>query len=128
VKKIQIKTSRHTFDVELFDTPTAQKIYEILPLKGSCILWGEEIYFSIPLHIPSEADAHEIVEPGDLGYWPTGNAFCLFFGPTPVSKGPKPRAYSPVNVFGKIVDDLSLLKTIKSGELIEVKRYLQNSN
>ncbi len=120
MKKIQILAGENTFNAELYDIPTAQNIYYNLPIKGQCNLWGEEIYFPIPLHIPSEADVHKIVEPGELGYWPTGNAFCLFFGTTPISKGPKPRAYSPVNVFGKIMGDLSLLKTIKSSEFIEV--------
>ena len=120
MKKIQIQIKEHTFDAELYDTPTAQQIFDNLPLKGQCNVWGEEIYFSIPLQIFLEEDAHEIVEPGELGYWPMGNAICIFFGPTPVSSGSKPQAYSPVNVFGKLVDDLFLLKSVVSGESITV--------
>ena len=69
-----------------------------------------------------EKDAREEVEVGELGYWPKGPAFCIFFGPTPVSKGPKPKAYSPVNVFGKVLDNWALLKDIRNGTLVTVTK------
>ena len=119
-KKIKIKVGIHTFQAELYPTPTTEMILPNLPLKGKVHTWGEEVYFTIPLHIPSESDARTIVEPGELGYWPAGNAFCIFFGRTPVSEGTEPRAYSPVNVFGKIMTDLSALKAVQPGEAIEI--------
>ena len=119
-KLIQITAGTLTLQARLYPTPTADAICEILPLKSKVHTWGEEIYFTIPLHLPVESDACEVVEPGELGYWPAGDAFCIFFGPTPVSKGTEPRAYSPVNVFGKIMTDLSALKTVQAGEAIEI--------
>ncbi len=121
-KQIQIKVGEYTIRAVLFDTPTARQIYDNLPFEGKCTLWGDEIYFTIPPQLPLEPEAHEIVEPGELGYWPVGNAFCIFFGPTPASSGPEPRAYSSVNVFGKITGDLSILKRIKSATPIEVTK------
>ena len=67
-----------------------------------------------------ETDARTEVAIGDLGYWPVGSAFCIFFGPTPVSTDDTPRAYSPVNVFGRITGDASLLKSVRDGAGIRV--------
>ncbi len=118
---IKIEVNDKIYEAELYNTPTAQRISDNLPLSGYANVWGEEIYFAIPLGIPEEPDAHEIVEAGELGYWPIGAAFCIFFGPTPVSTGDKPRAYSPVNVFGKIKGDFSSLKEIKQDDKIYIK-------
>ncbi len=118
--KIMIEAEGLTVAAELKDTPTAQKIIEILPLEGSANVWGEEIYFDIPLQAELEPDAREEVEIGDLGYWPAGPAFCIFFGPTPVSRGDQPRAYSPVNVFGKVVGDAKQFKSVPSGATIYI--------
>ena len=116
--KIKIEIEELSLEAELYDTPTAQKIMEILPIEGSANVWGEEIYFNIPLQPELEPDAKEEVEVGDLGYWPAGPAFCIFFGPTPVSKGDKPRAYSPVNVFGKVLGDAKQFTSVSSGAKI----------
>jgi uncharacterized protein len=104
----------------LYDTPTANAIYKILPIKNTVNIWGEEIYFEIPIHLNLEANAKQECELGELGYWPTGNAFCIFFGRTPVSTSEKPRAYSAVNIFGKIIGNLDPLKLIKQNEEIQL--------
>ena len=121
MNKIQIEVNESSFVAELYDTPTAEKILDNLPLDGYVNVWGEEIYFTIPVGIAEEPDAHEIVEVGELGYWPVGAAFCIFFGPTPISIGTNPRAYSPVNVFGKIKGDLEALKDVKQDDKIYIK-------
>ncbi len=108
----------------LFDTPTAEAIYNALPIKGHAQKWGDEIYFGIPVKMDEEADAKEEVEVGDLAFWPVGSAFCIFFGKTPVSTDNKPRAYSPVNVFGKIAGNLDALKKIRSQSLIQVAKLM----
>ena len=120
--KIMIEVENLAVSADLKDTPTAQKILDILPVEGSVNVWGEEIYFDIPLNVELEADAREEVEVGDLGYWPAGPAFCIFFGPTPVSRGDIPRAYSPVNVFGQVVGDAKQFKTVSSGAKIRIMR------
>ncbi len=120
--KISITAGKITLEAELYQTETAHKISEILPVAGRASVWGEEIYFEIPLQLATEADAREEVEVGELGYWPTGSAFCIFFGPTPMSTGDQPRAYSPVNVFGRVTGDAKQLTAIADGETVRVER------
>ena len=122
MKKIIIETGALTIGAELNNSPTALAIYDVLPFSGPANRWGDEIYFSVPLHLEQEPDAKEEVEAGDLGFWPAGDAFCIFFGPTPASKNDKPRAYSPVNIFGRISGDPLVFKTISSGERVHVKK------
>ena len=107
---------------DVFDTPTGRAILESLPLESIANVWGEEIYFDIPLTLDAELDAREDVAVGDLGYWSRGPAFCIFFGPTPVSRGPKPWAYSPVNVFGSVLGDAKDFKSVPDGAQIRVDR------
>ena len=96
MKKFKILTETFQIIADIYETRTAQAIEKQLPLSATVNTWGEEIYFSIPVHLDQEADAREEVEPGELGYWPVGNAFCIFFGPTPVSSDDKPRAFTLV--------------------------------
>ncbi|MFH1037415.1 MAG: cyclophilin-like fold protein [PVC group bacterium] len=110
---------------ELFDTPTARKILEILPFEGAATLWGDEIYFPIPAACRAEPEAREEVEVGELGYWPVGMAFCIFFGPTPVSTNANPRAYSPVNVFGRLLADPAPLRAVQNGALLRVTKTMK---
>jgi hypothetical protein len=107
-------------DAAIGNNATAQKILNALPLDGRVNRWGEEIYFSIPVHAEQEPEARADVEIGELAYWPVGKAFCIFFGPTPVSVDEKPRAYSPVNVFGRILGDASVLKNVSDNATIRV--------
>lgn len=118
--KIIIEVENISLEAELLDTPTARRIADALPLEGFVNVWGDEIYFDIPLTIDQEPGASQDVEVGDLGYWPAGPAFCIFFGPTPVSSGNQPRAYSPVNVFGRVRDNPQLLKSVASGAIIKI--------
>ena len=120
--KIIIEIENLTVPAELKDTPTAQKILKLLPIEGRANVWEEEIYFDIALQAELEPDASAEVQVGDLGYWPAGPAFCIFFGPTPVSRGNQPRAYSPVNVFGRVLGDAGLFKSVASGSTVVIKR------
>ena len=120
--KIKISLENVALEAEVFDTPTSRKILEALPIESSANIWGDEIYFDIPINIELEADARADVEVGDLAYWPAGPAFCIFYGPTPVSSGDKPRAYSPVNVFGRVVGDAKQFKGASNGATVTVKK------
>ena len=122
MERILISIDNISLSAEMLDTPTARLILQSLPLEGRANTWGEEIYFEIPLETGLEPEARADVEVGELGYWPTGHAFCIFFGPTPMSTSEKPVAASAVNVFGKITGDCSLLKTVSSGALVSIKR------
>ena len=117
--QIKIEFENISIDAVLNDSETANKIKKILPITSSTNTWGDEIYFSINVK-DGEINSKEIVDLGDLGYWPPGNAFCLFFGLTPASEGDDIRPASPVNIIGKILGDLKILKTIKSGEEVSI--------
>lgn len=99
---------------------TAEKIIEALPIDGRANKWGDEIYFEIPVQIGEENSQQE-VEVGDIAYWPPGNAVCIFFGKTPSSTSDKPKAYSPVNVFGHI-RDVRLLKKLQDGDYVLIRK------
>ncbi|MFQ6074815.1 MAG: cyclophilin-like fold protein [Candidatus Bathyarchaeia archaeon] len=100
---------------------TAEAILGVLPIRSRVNRWGDEIYFTIPLRVEEENPQQE-VEVGDLGYWPPGNAFCIFFGRTPASTGERPRAASPVNVFGRVLGDSTVFREARSGEEIRVEK------
>jgi len=120
-RKIRIKAGGVSVTAELNETRTTQAIWETLPIKGQANRWGDEIYFSIPLKLEEE-NAQELVGMGDLGYWPLGAALCLFFGPTPMSKGEEIRPASAVNVFGKITGDATVLRQVTSGAGVTIER------
>lgn len=118
-----MRSATISIQTEVFDTPTGRAILEALPLESIANVWGDEIYFEIPVQLDPKPDARQDVAVGDLGYWPRGPAFCIFFGPTPVSRGPKPRAYSPVNVFdSELVGDAKDFKSVPDGAQSRVDR------
>ncbi len=106
---------------ELNEAETADLIWKGLPIESQINTWGDEIYFSIPIQAKLEDSAREVVELGDMGYWPPGNAFCIFFGPTPNSREDEIRPASSVNVFGKVVGDPKVLKGVRTGASVRVE-------
>jgi hypothetical protein len=109
--RIKIETDEITMEAELSKNETGQKIFDSLPLEGKVNRWGEEIYFSIAVDLTEASDARQEMEVGELGYWPPGTAFCIFFGPTPASHDQTPRAASNVNPFGMVDGDFSISST-----------------
>ncbi|MDW8044944.1 MAG: cyclophilin-like fold protein [Nitrososphaerota archaeon] len=99
---------------------TTRAIVNALPIESRANRWGDEIYFSTPVNV-GEENAQEEVRVGDIAYWPPGKALCIFFGPTPVSRGSEPRAASPVNVIGRVKGDLTLLKKVKNRSKVIVR-------
>lgn len=122
-RQIRIKAGNVDARADLNDTGTALTIWKALPLKSKAETWGDEVYFEIPVHIDLE-DGKELVTAGDLGYWPQGDCFCIFFGPTPMSKGNEIRPASAVNVFGKVIGDPKVFKQLKDGETVTVEQAL----
>lgn len=123
MNKILIQFDKFSLQARLNDSPTAQELLRQLPIEGQVTTWGEEIYFEIPVEMPQESDARQEVEVGELGYWPVGSAFCIFFGPTPVSTDEQPRAYSPVNILGEILGDSQDLRGIKDQDKVKLIRF-----
>ncbi len=118
---IQIIAGKEILPASLNDSPTARAIARKLPIIGIGQRWGDEIYFDIPVQMDLEPDAREVVQAGELGYWPTGNAFCIFFGLTPVSQGDEIRAASAVNIIGCVQGDLSVLRNVRSGTEVRIE-------
>ncbi len=110
--QIRITVGDLSMDAELNDSPTAKKVAEALPIATSFSTWGEEIYFPIPVDAELDETAREVVELGDLGYWPTGSAFCIFFGQTPMSEPGKIVPASAVNIIGKVIGDAAKFKEV----------------
>ncbi len=121
-KKIRILVSELKGEAELNESKTAQLIWEALPIEARANLWGEEIYFSIPVKTGLEQGSREVVSAGELGYWPTGHAFCIFFGPTPASQGNEIRAASAVNIIGKVLTDPKVFLRVKDGAKIALEK------
>ena len=122
MRKIRITAGDVSAAAVLHDNPTADAIWEALPIEGQVNTWGEEIYFSIPVHLDQAGDARETVDMGSLGYWPPGNAFCIFFGRTPMSRGDEIRPASAVNVFGQVEGDAAIFTSVGDGTRIEIEK------
>jgi len=121
MRKIRITAANVTCEATLSGSRTASAIWDALPIEGRGSTWGDEIYFSIPVTCAPESP-REVVEMGDLGYWPPGSAFCIFFGPTPASHGSEIRPASPVNVFGRVDGDPAVFKAVRTSSKVKVER------
>ena len=119
--RIQITAGKVRLLAELSDTESALALWAALPLEAAGNRWGQEIYFSVPVHQPNAPEAREEMEVGELAYWPPGRAFCIFFGPTPASRGEEPRAASPVNPVGRVWGDCSRLGDIPDGARVRIE-------
>ena len=109
-----------TLEAEWADTPTADLIYGALPLSARGSYWGVELYFAIPVRANEEPRASDVVEVGEIAYWPPGKCLCLFWGPTPASHGNECRAADPVNVVGRVLNVDDLKRITATGVLVEV--------
>ena len=121
-KKIRILVSDLKVEAELNESKTAQSVWEALPIEARGNLWGEEIYFAIPVKTGLEQGSREVMSAGELGYWPTGHAFCIFFGPTPASEGNEIRAARAVNVIGRDHTDPKVFLKVKDGAKVTLEK------
>ena len=122
MRKILITINNLSVSAELNDSVSANKIWGALPLSGSVNVWGDEIYFEIPISLKEVSDAQQEVDIGTLAYWPPGSALCVFFGKTPASTSDKPKAYSPVNILGSVDGDSKIFKIVKAGDQIVIDK------
>ena len=118
--KLKIALGPAVLDVDLLDTPTAAALYAAAPFDSSASTWGDEVYFSTPVTQGEEPDARTVMQPGELAYWPPGNAIAIGFGRTPISKGDETRLASPCNVFAKALGSVKVLSKVKTGTKVEV--------
>jgi hypothetical protein len=120
-RAIVITAGQVSAEARLNESKTATAIWDALPLDAKGETWGDEIYFDIGLTVGPESPK-DVVAVGDLGYWPPGRAFCIFFGPTPMSRGDEIRPAGPVNLVGRIVGDPRVFERVRAGTRITVRR------
>jgi hypothetical protein len=122
MRRIRLAFDGVALDAELLDTPTADAIWDALPVTSSVSTWGDEVYFDCGVSCRQEADARDVVTAGEIAYWPPGDAIAVGFGRTPVSKGDEIRLASPANVWANAVGDVKQLKRVRAGTRVEVSR------
>jgi uncharacterized protein len=122
MKKIRIIVENISAVAELSGSKTSEAIWDVLPIENTVNTWGEEIYFEIPVKSVLDDTAKEVVGKGDLGYWPSGRAFCIFFGPTPASQDDEIRPASAVNIVGKVSGKVEMFKSVRDGANIKLER------
>ena len=120
-RAIVIAAGSVAVEAQLNESKTATAIWDALPIDATGETWGDEIYFDIGLTVGLESP-RDVVAVGDLGYWPPGRAFCIFFGPTPLSRGAEIRPASPVNLVGRIVGDARVFKRVSAGTRVTLRR------
>ena len=120
MRQVVIRAGDVAIRAELLDTPTAECIWDALPINSEAKTWGEEVYFDAPVNCDSEPDARAIVEAGEIVFWPEGSAVAIGFGPTPISQNGEIRLVSPCNIWAKAIDDVKQLKSVHAGEPITI--------
>ena len=121
-RRMRITSGEVAVTATLVEGETADLVWDALPLESTASTWGDEIYFRTTISTGESADSRAVQDVGAVAYWPSGQALCLFFGPTPVSTGSEPRAISPVNPVGMIEGDPHALRSVRDGSTILVER------
>jgi hypothetical protein len=121
-RRIRITIGPVKLEAELFDTATADAIYAELPFTSTASTWGDEVYFSTPVHVSKEPNAKDVVDAGELAFWVEGDSIAIGFGPTPVSRGKEIRLAARTNIWGRTLGPVTQLGKVKSGDPIKVER------
>ncbi len=122
MRRIRMTIGPVTLEAELFDTPTANAIWNALPFTSKANTWGEEVYFSTPVAAELESDARDVIQPGELAFWLEGDSIAIGFGRTPVSRGNEIRLAARTNIWAKALGDVKQLKPVKAGAPIRVEK------
>ena len=121
MRKLKMTIGDVEISAELFDTPTADAIWAVLPFDALAMTWGKEVYFETPANASLESDARDVVEAGELAFWADGSAIAIGFGPTPASRSDEIRLVEPTNIWGRAIDDVKKLSHIRPGANVRVE-------
>jgi len=122
MRRLKMTIGSVELTAELLDTPTADAIYNSLPIESEAQTWGEEVYFETPVRVIKEGNARDVVEPGELAFWVEGNSIAVGFGPTPVSRGSEIRLVTKTNIWGRSIEDVKSLKSVRDGDPILLEK------
>ncbi len=122
MRRLKMSIGPVELTAQLFDTPTADAIYNSLPIESEAHTWGEEVYFSTPLRVIREPGARDVVEKGDLAFWVEGNSIAIGFGRTPVSVGDEIRLAAKTNIWGRALEPVSVLEAVQEGDPVSLER------
>ena len=122
MRRLKMTIGSVRLTAELRDTPTADAIYNNLPIESEARTWGDEVYFETPVQAIKEDDARDVVEPGELAFWVEGSSIAIGFGPTPVSRGDEIRLVTRTNIWGTSLDDVTQLKSVRDGDAITLEK------
>jgi uncharacterized protein len=120
--KLAIVTGSVELIVQTRDTETARQILAVLPIQARTMTWGEEVYFPVPVNAGREADAKDVIEPGEIAFWIQGHSIAIGFGRTPLSRGNEIRLAASCNIWADALGDVRQLGIIEDGEPIAVTR------
>jgi hypothetical protein len=120
VREILIQAGNVAIRARLLNTPTADRIWKALPIRAAAQTWGKEVYFRAPVSNDREPGARDVINKGEIAFWPDGDAIAIGFGPTPISKRGEIRLASPCNVWAMALDDVTQLRSVYAGENVTV--------
>jgi hypothetical protein len=121
MRRLKMTIGSVELQAELFDTLTADALYDAVPFTSQAQTWGEEVYFHTPVSAAREADAKDVVEAGELAFWVEGNSIAIGFGRTPISRGNEIRLAAPTNIWGRALDDVTELSVVRDGDPVTVE-------
>jgi hypothetical protein len=119
-RRILIAAGRAKLRAHLLDTPTADRIWQALPIHSSAETWGQSLQFETPVESGRERGARALAAPGDICFWVEDDRVIIAYGPTPISRPGELRLPRPCNLWARALDDVRVLKDVRPGEKVSL--------
>ena len=110
---------------QLFETPTADFVWRMLPFYTTALFWGRLVRLDVPLEIYRDPDARSILEPGEVAFLPDRDDIVVGYGRTPISQGNEVRLWGEANVFARMIDNVEQLREVRDGSAVAIKRMVK---